>query len=128
MSVDAGCRHLSFHFDHAITAIGPIMDKHRLTIADNTKNIFHTSLLTVINSSNDNSHINETDRFLNEHDSSNILFNLPNSCNLEERAENKCCYASIRYITYGWQCISSRFLCLFDLWYYWYTIMKRIIT
>ncbi|CAF4745091.1 unnamed protein product, partial [Rotaria sp. Silwood2] len=72
------------------------MDKHRLTAANNNnninmtnKNIFHTSLPTVINISIDDSHTDETDRFLNEHSLSNILSNLPDSCNLEERDENK---------------------------------------
>jgi hypothetical protein len=69
------------------------MDKHQLTTTNNNKtinkNIFHTSLPTMINISNDDSHIDETDGLLNSRGSSNILSDLPDSCNLEERDENQ---------------------------------------
>ncbi|CAF1073951.1 unnamed protein product [Rotaria sordida] len=73
------------------------MNKHRVTTANNNnnninmikKNIFHTSLPTVVNISNDDSPKDETDRFLNERGSSNILFDLPDPYNLEERDENE---------------------------------------
>ncbi|CAF1414322.1 unnamed protein product [Rotaria sordida] len=67
------------------------MDKYHLTTTNNNnninminKNIFHTSLPTVVNISNNDSHIDETDCFLNEHDSSNILSDLPDSCFVEK--------------------------------------------
>ncbi|CAF4598355.1 unnamed protein product [Rotaria sp. Silwood1] len=44
--------------------------------------MFYTSLPTIVHISNDDSHINETDRFLNERD-------LPDLSNLEERDKNK---------------------------------------
>ncbi|CAF2593657.1 unnamed protein product [Rotaria sp. Silwood2] len=72
------------------------MNKYRLTTTNNTNNInitdksiFHTSLPTVVNISNDHSHIDETDRFLNERGSLNISSVLPYSSNLEERDENE---------------------------------------
>ncbi|CAF4118553.1 unnamed protein product [Rotaria sp. Silwood2] len=74
------------------------MEKHPLTTANNmnnnnnnliNKNIFHTSLPTAVNISNDDSHIDETGRFPNERGSSNILFNFPDSSNFEQRNENK---------------------------------------
>jgi hypothetical protein len=45
------------------------MDKHRLTTADKNNESFPT----IVNMSNDDSHIDETARFLNEHVLSNIL-------------------------------------------------------
>jgi len=71
------------------------MDKHRLTTTNNdnintiNKNILNTPVLTIVNISNNDSHINETNRFLNEHDSPDILSDLPDSYNLKERDENK---------------------------------------
>ncbi|CAF3877318.1 unnamed protein product [Rotaria magnacalcarata] len=70
------------------------MDTHRLTTENNNinkinKNIFHASLPTIINISNDDACINNNDPLLNKHDSTNVLSNLPDSCNLEERDENK---------------------------------------
>ncbi|CAF3048488.1 unnamed protein product [Rotaria sp. Silwood2] len=75
-----------------------IMDKHYLTNANanaNNNNIhmineknFRRSLPIIVSISNDQSHTNETDRFFNEYDSSNILTNLPDLCDLEERDEN----------------------------------------
>ncbi|CAM4890732.1 unnamed protein product [Rotaria socialis] len=71
-----------------------IMGKRPLTTENNNinkinKNIFHASLPTIINISNDDECINKHDPLLNEHDSTNVLSNLSNSCNLEERDENK---------------------------------------
>ncbi|CAF0833175.1 unnamed protein product [Rotaria sordida] len=70
------------------------MDKHRSTTVDNNinminKNIIHTSLPPVVNVSHDDSHIDEIDRFPNERGSSNILSDLSDSCNVEERDENE---------------------------------------
>ncbi|CAF4813740.1 unnamed protein product, partial [Rotaria socialis] len=70
------------------------MGKRPLTTENNNinkinKNIFHASLPTIINISNDDECINKHDPLLNEHDSTNVLSNLSNSCNLEERDENK---------------------------------------
>ncbi|UJR33723.1 hypothetical protein I4U23_021150 [Adineta vaga] len=72
------------------------MDKNRLTTSHNTNhtvyntnNLYHNSTPTIVSIPNDDIHIQETDRFLNEHASSNILSDLPRSRNLEEIDENE---------------------------------------
>ena len=72
------------------------MDKSRLTTANNTNHtvyntnkLYHNSSPTIVSIPNDDIHIHETDRFLNEHASSNILSDLPRSRNLDETDENE---------------------------------------
>ncbi|CAF3697645.1 unnamed protein product [Rotaria sordida] len=78
------------------------------------KNILHTSLPTIVNISNDDSHIDETNRFLNEHRSSNILSDLPDSCNLEEKDENKLPFPGFVEKAFYWlrQTTPPRYQCL----------------
>lgn len=71
------------------------MDKNRLTTVNNTnhninntKKLHRSSSPVVVTIPNDDKHIHETDRFLTEHASSNILSDLPRSRNLEETDEN----------------------------------------
>jgi hypothetical protein len=71
------------------------MDKNRLTTTNNTNhtignnNLYHSSSPTVITIPNDDTLIHETDRFLTEHASSNILSDFPRSHNLEETDDNE---------------------------------------
>jgi hypothetical protein len=75
------------------------MDKTRLTTSNNTNHNIHSSTTnnnrfrpaspTIVTIPNDETHIFETDRFLTEHASSNILSDLPRSRNLEEIDENE---------------------------------------
>ncbi|CAF0755454.1 unnamed protein product [Rotaria sordida] len=71
------------------------MDKTHLTTTNNinhtinnTNNLYCSSSSTIVPLPNDDRHIHETDRFLNEHASSNIISDLPRSRNLEETDEN----------------------------------------
>ena len=65
------------------------------TIDTTTKTDLHpnnpvrASLPTIVTITNDENHLQETDRFLNEHASSNVLSDLPRSRNLEETEENE---------------------------------------
>ena len=68
------------------------MDKTHLTTVHHTNhtisNFRHSSSSTLIELANDDKHVHETDRFLTERASSNILSDLPRSINLEETDEN----------------------------------------
>ncbi|CAF0780786.1 unnamed protein product [Rotaria sp. Silwood1] len=71
------------------------MDKTHLTTTHNqnhtikiTNNRYRSSSPTIVPLPNDDRNILETDRFLNEHASSNIISDLPRSRNLEETDEN----------------------------------------
>ncbi|CAF4841535.1 unnamed protein product, partial [Rotaria sp. Silwood1] len=111
-----------------------IMNQHRLTTANNNinmtnKKIFHTSLPTVINISKEDSHIDETDRFLNEHSSSNNLSDLPDSCNLEERVENKLLFPG--FVEKAFYCLRQttplRYQCLKLITWPWFERISIIV-
>ncbi|CAF4869841.1 unnamed protein product, partial [Rotaria sp. Silwood1] len=111
-----------------------IMNKHRLTTANNNinitnKKIFHTSLPTVINISKEDSHMDETDRFLNEHSSSNNLSDLPDSCNLEERVENKLLFPG--FVEKAFYCLRQttplRYQCLKLITWPWFERISIIV-
>jgi len=65
------------------------MDKNHLTTKINN-NLNRPSLTpTIVTIPNNDRHLHETDRYLNEHASTNILSDLPRSRNLEEIDENE---------------------------------------
>src|SRR5690349_6187056 len=64
------------------------MDKNHLTTTINN-NLNHPLSPTIITIPNDDTHLYETDRFLNERSSTNVLTDLPRSRNLEETDENE---------------------------------------
>ncbi|CAF2632351.1 unnamed protein product [Rotaria sp. Silwood2] len=110
------------------------MDKHRLTTANNNhnmidKNMFYTSLPTAINISYYDSHIDEVDRFLHEHGSSNILSNLPDSCNFEQRDENKLAFSG--FVEKVFYCLRQttppRYQCLKLITWPWFERISMLV-
>jgi len=97
------------------------MDKKRLTTKNhlnhnNTKNnnLYHSSSPTIVTLPNDDTHLHETDRFLNEHASSNVLSDLPRSRNLEETDETEIPFPG--FVDQVFYCLRQttqpRYLCL----------------
>ncbi|CAF1073726.1 unnamed protein product [Adineta steineri] len=89
-------------------------------------NISHTSLPTIINISNDDSHINETDHFINKH---NSLNNLSDICNLNEIHETKLPFPG--FIEKSFYCLRQttlvRYQCLKLLTWPWFEHLTMFI-
>ncbi|CAF3991388.1 unnamed protein product, partial [Adineta steineri] len=93
---------------------------------NDNKNISHTSLPTIINISNDDSHINETDHFLNK---PNSLNNLSDICNLNEIHETKLLFPG--FVEKSFYCLRQttlvRYQCLKLLTWAWFEHLTMFI-
>ncbi|CAF3603222.1 unnamed protein product [Adineta steineri] len=112
------------------------MDKNRLTKVNNTNhtinsinNHYYTPSPTIVTIPNDDTNIHETDRFINERASSNVISDLPRSRNLEEADESELPFPG--FVDQVFYCLKQtttpRYQCLRLITWPWFERISMIV-